>query len=208
MVDDAGRLAGTGRHGRTDGGMPGPRGPTRRRGRPPGGLAVGGGRRRGRGARPGGAEMNWPDDPALAAVVERVGHAVVLPRMRLVERAGAPSTVDDVGGTVRAEVVRVLGGATGDGAPVAVGVGSRGIAHLAEIVTATVESLRDAGFAPFVVPAMGSHGGGTPEGQIAVLARYGITEATLRVPVRATMETVVVGEAAGTPVHLDRHVVE
>jgi hypothetical protein len=144
----------------------------------------------------------------LVDVVARVGRSVTLPRMSMVERRGAPSGVDDIDGTVRAEVRRVLAGAVGDGAPVAVGVGSRGIAHLTEIVAATVAALHNAGFAPFIVRAMGSHGGGTAEGQVEVLAGYGITEAAMGVPVRGTMDTVVVGEVAGVPVHLDRNVVE
>src|SRR5439155_1007523 len=92
--------------------------------------------------------------------------------------------------------------------PVAVGVGSRGIANLLEIVSAVVDELRAAGFEPFVVPAMGSHGGGTAAGQLDVLSGYGITERALGVPIRATMETEIVGEVEGVPVYLDRHVVE
>ncbi len=92
--------------------------------------------------------------------------------------------------------------------PVAVAVGSRGIANLATIVATVVEELRLAGLAPFIVPAMGSHGGGTAEGQREVLAGYGITEERLGVPVRATMETTVIGETEGVPVHLDRLVAE
>lgn len=75
------------------------------------------------------------------------------------------------------------------GATVAVAVGSRGITGLAVIVKAALDRLRGLGLRPFLVPAMGSHGGGTPEGQLAILARYGISEAALGVPVRAGMET-------------------
>ena len=91
------------------------------------------------------------------------------------------------------------------GDTVAVGAGSRGIANIDTIVGATVRWLRDRGARPFVFPAMGSHGGGTPEGQLSVLEHYGITEATMGCPVRATMDVVQVGEALGLPVWLDRH---
>ena len=91
------------------------------------------------------------------------------------------------------------------GETVAVGAGSRGIASIDVIVGATVRWLRDRGARPFVFPAMGSHGGGTPEGQFSVLEHYGITEATMGCPVRATMDVVQVGEALGLPVWLDRH---
>src|SRR6266536_2934005 len=66
-----------------------------------------------------------------------------------------------------------------------------------------------AGWQPFIVPAMGSHGAATAAGQAAVLAGYGITEERVGAPVRATMETVVVGEALpGVPWHADRLAVE
>jgi hypothetical protein len=90
------------------------------------------------------------------------------------------------------------------GDTVAVGAGSRGIANIDVIVGAAVRYLRDLGARPFVFPAMGSHGGGTAEGQLDVLAHYGITEATMGCPVRATMDVVQVGEALGLPVWLDK----
>ena len=94
------------------------------------------------------------------------------------------------------------------GDTVAVGAGSRGIANIGAIVGATVKCLQDIGARPFVFPAMGSHGGGTSEGQLSVLAHYGITEATMGCPVRATMDVIQVGEALGLPVWLDRYAAE
>lgn len=79
------------------------------------------------------------------------------------------------------------------GARVAVAVGSRGIADLLAVVRGVVETLRSRGHRPFLVPAMGSHGGATVEGQIALLAGYGITERTLRVPIRASLEVRTIG---------------
>jgi hypothetical protein len=76
------------------------------------------------------------------------------------------------------------------GASVAVAVGSRGIAHIPKVVAAAVRHLKQREFAPFIVPAMGSHGGAAAEGQAGVLAHLGVTEATVGAPVRATMETV------------------
>lgn len=76
------------------------------------------------------------------------------------------------------------------GATIAVAVGSRGIASIDAIVRTTVEWLRERGARPFIVPAMGSHGGATAEGQAGVLASYGITEETMGVPIRSSMETV------------------
>ncbi len=73
---------------------------------------------------------------------------------------------------------------------VAIAVGSRGIANLAKIVQVTVTSVKQFGLSPFIVPAMGSHGGATAEGQASVLASYGITEAAVGCPVRSSMEVV------------------
>ncbi len=92
--------------------------------------------------------------------------------------------------------------------PIAVGVGSRGIANIGRIARTVIRTLQGAGYEPFVVPAMGSHGASTAEGQAQVLADYGIDEARTGVPVRATMETTVIGEVEGVPVHMDRYVVE
>ena len=87
------------------------------------------------------------------------------------------------------------------GARIAVGVGSRGITSLAEIVQGVIEQLRAAGAQPFNFPAMGSHGGATPEGQSELLAGYGVTEAAMGVPIRASLEVRQVGETAdGAPV--------
>ncbi len=87
------------------------------------------------------------------------------------------------------------------GARIAVGVGSRGISHLPEIVGAVLAQLRAAGAQPFLIPAMGSHGGATPEGQRAVLASYGITEEAMGVPIRDSLEVREVGRSAdGVPV--------
>ena len=77
------------------------------------------------------------------------------------------------------------------------------------IVGATVAWLRNLGARPFVFPAMGSHGGGTPAGQVEVLASYGVTEEYCGCPIKASMETVVICQTAeGFPVHFDRHAYE
>jgi hypothetical protein len=81
------------------------------------------------------------------------------------------------------------------GMRIAVGVGSRGIANLKEIVEAAIRVLIRAGAQPFVVPAMGSHGGATSEGQTKVLAKYGITADSLGVPIDADMDVKKIGTA-------------
>ena len=83
------------------------------------------------------------------------------------------------------------------GSRIAVGVGSRGISNLRAIVGGVIAQLKAAGAQPFIVPAMGSHGGATPEGQTEILAAYGITEAAMGAPIRAGMETEPLGRSAG-----------
>jgi hypothetical protein len=115
--------------------------------------------------------------------------------------------VENVSREVEEQLARLnLAAQIKPGQTVAVTAGSRGINHIAEIIRTTVGHLKGIGAAPFIVPAMGSHGGGTAEGQIGVLASYGITEAYCGCPIRASMETVVVCQAAeGFPVHFDKH---
>ena len=95
------------------------------------------------------------------------------------------------------------------GSSVAVAVGSRGIADIPKVVAAAVKHLKQRDFAPFVVPAMGSHGGATAEGQAGVLAHLGVTEATVGAPIRATMETVEYGATLhGIPCRFDKNAAE
>jgi hypothetical protein len=99
-----------------------------------------------------------------------------------------------------------LGGRIKPGQQVALTAGSRGIANIPLILKSVVQYLRDFGAQPFLVPAMGSHGGGTAEGQRQVLESYGITEAFVGAPIRASMETVEVGKTPeGWSVYLDKN---
>ncbi len=118
--------------------------------------------------------------------------------------------IDDVPGEVRRQLERLeLHRRVSPGQSVAVTGGSRGIAQIAVILRAVVEHLRALGASPFIVPAMGSHGGGTAQGQREVLESYGITETSVGCPIRAGMETVVVCQTAeGFPVHFDRYAYE
>lgn len=89
------------------------------------------------------------------------------------------------------------------GMRIGVAVGSRGISRYTDIVAAVVQGLREAGAEPFLFPAMGSHGGGTAEGQQQVLVERGMGE--LGVPIRSTQDTVEIGTAPdGMPVHWNR----
>ena len=88
---------------------------------------------------------------------------------------------------------------------VALTAGSRGIANIPLILKSVVQHLKDLGAEPFLVPAMGSHGGGVAEGQREVLESYGITEAFVGAPIRASMEVISLGNTPeGYPVVLDK----
>jgi hypothetical protein len=98
-----------------------------------------------------------------------------------------------------------LGGTIKAGQSVALTAGSRGIANIPVILKSVAQHLRDLGARPFLVPAMGSHGGGTAEGQRKVLESYGITEDFVGAPIRASMEVITLGNTAeGWPVYLDK----
>jgi hypothetical protein len=91
------------------------------------------------------------------------------------------------------------------GESVAVGVGSRGISQIPLIVYECVRFLKKEGLKPFIVPAMGSHGGNTTNGEISVLASLGITESSMGVPIDATSEVVEIGRLdIGVPILMDR----
>lgn len=84
--------------------------------------------------------------------------------------------------------------------------GSRGVANIQAVTRAIVDFVRSCGAEPFIIPAMGSHGGATAEGQTAVLAGYGITEQTMGCPICASMEVVQVGMTKqGYPVYVDKY---
>lgn len=88
---------------------------------------------------------------------------------------------------------------------VAVGCGSRGIHGMDVIAKGVIDSLLELGARPFIVPAMGSHGGATPAGQRQILSSYGITEETMGVPIVDTMETVSLGETkSGIPIFFSK----
>lgn len=95
------------------------------------------------------------------------------------------------------------------GMRIAVTAGSRGIRNVDEITRSVVAFVRQRGAIPFIVPAMGSHGGATAEGQKALLAGYGITEQNMGCEIRSSMETVLLGKSElGKPVYMDRNAYE
>ena len=129
------------------------------------------------------------------------------PLMFRVRQTFEAPRVDDIPGEVEAQLAGLaLGEKIKPGQSVAISAGSRGIANINVIIKGIVDHIKSLGANPFIVPAMGSHGGGTAEGQLGVLDSYGITEEFCGCEIRASMETIVVCQAAeGFPVHFDKH---
>ena len=96
------------------------------------------------------------------------------------------------------------------GMKICITAGSRGVANIVTVTRAIVDNVRALGCDPFIIPAMGSHGGATAEGQRGILTGYNITEETMGCPICATMETVKIGfaEEIGEEVQIDRYAAE
>ena len=139
--------------------------------------------------------------------ISKILDPMPLPRMyRVRHRIEGPS-ISDVPGEVRKQLAS--GKALAKikrGQSIAITVGSRGIVNQPLVVKTLVEELKKAGAEPFLIPAMGSHGGATAEGQIEILRDLGFTEEYTGAPIRASMETVQIGQTpSGLPVYIDRY---
>jgi hypothetical protein len=124
-------------------------------------------------------------------------------------RLPAPAIAD-----IRAEVIRLLENSScwrklRPGDRIGLTAGSRGIADIVPILATAVQFIREKGFQPYIIPAMGSHGGGTPEGQQKLLAGLGITAESVGAPLAASGESVQIGEVGpGVPVYVNRVALE
>jgi len=129
-----------------------------------------------------------------------------LPQMALVRQELPSDRIEDVAGDVAAKLMASsLPHTIRPGQHVAITAGSRGIGAFVELLSGIVRAVKLCGGSPFIIPAMGSHGGATASGQTEILRRLGVTEAATGAPIRATMETQVVGESTtGAVAHVDR----
>jgi hypothetical protein len=130
-----------------------------------------------------------------------------LPLIAQVRRKYVQPEIADVPSAV-ARAIRSshLAGRVLAGGRIAITAGSRGIAGLPRVVHAVADTVRSLGFQPFVVAAMGSHGGGTAEGQRQLLAELGVIEEAVGCPIRCEMDTVILGtNSFGLPIHFDQN---
>lgn len=134
----------------------------------------------------------------------------VLPKVFLARQTFAGKTLENPVRFLRENLLRQPGFlAIKPGMRIAITAGSRGIAEIVPITRAVVDAVKERGALPFIVPAMGSHGGATAEGQTRLLASLGITEENVSCPIISDMETVKVGTlACGLPVCMDKHAME
>ena len=119
-------------------------------------------------------------------------------------------TAQEIPAVITAELSKErIAGLIKPGMHIAITAGSRGIANVDIITKAIVDHVKAKGAYPFIVPAMGSHGGATAEGQLDILAGYHITEQTMGCPIRSSMETVLLGTSEyGKPVYMDKNAYE
>ena len=128
-----------------------------------------------------------------------------LPPLARIKQELPKEHVDDVRGEVRQKLLAAgLRDRLKPGARIAITAGSRGMGGFVELVSEIVETIKMAGGDPFIIPAMGSHGGATADGQVEILKRLGITEPSVRAPIHATMKTRALGTSkTGAIAHLD-----
>lgn len=118
---------------------------------------------------------------------------IPLPPQLLVEALWKSRAIADVSAETSAQLDALKTDFSWTGRRVAVAVGSRGIDRIDIVARAVIGWLKARGAIPFVIPAMGSHGGGTAEGQLEVLESFGVTESTVGAPIDASMETIELG---------------
>jgi len=129
------------------------------------------------------------------------------PLIRCVHQSVKNPPIADLKGELRAKIVEFnLKNLLKPNDTVAITAGSRGINNLRIILKTLVDYLKELKASPFIIPAMGSHGGGTAEGQQQILTDYGITEEFIGCPIKASMDVVEIGKSEfGTPVYLDKY---
>ena len=131
------------------------------------------------------------------------------PELHILEQDFKPGPPLDVPSCVREQLESTgLLDAVRPGQTVLITAGSRGVGCMAAVLAAAAAAVKEKGGRPLILPAMGSHGGGTAEGQIEVLQHLGQTTQTLGAPIHDRLEPVKVGETEGCPVYADRAAVE
>ena len=143
-------------------------------------------------------------------IIKELLKGIPLPRMAKARQNFVAPEVSNLAATLRQEIAKPAVAATiKPGMRIAIAVGSRGVAEIPTLARVTAEEIKRRGATPFIVPAMGSHGGATGEGQKGVLANLGVTEATAGCEILSSMEVVEIGRLpVGLPVYMDKYAYE
>lgn len=150
--------------------------------------------------------MQFIEFPKMDVKVEGM-EQVAIPKMVKIHQNFDDQKIDDIAGWIRKEMAATF--KTPEqfkGKRLCITAGSRGIPHLDVIIRTIIDVLKEWGADPFIIPAMGSHGGGTAEGQKEMIAGFGITEEAMGVPILSSMEVEQIGQLEdGTPVYCDKY---
>lgn len=146
----------------------------------------------------------------MSNVISNLLSDIKLPKMAKIRQKFSRPIIDDIPLAIYNEVNKPeIAKNIKKGNTIAITVGSRGVANIALITKELVRNVKKLGGEPFIIPAMGSHGGATAKGQVEVLNSLGVTEEYIDAPIKATMETVKIGETPdGKPVFIDKYAAE
>jgi len=143
-------------------------------------------------------------------MVESILQPVVLPRMVRIRQQFDASKIDDVAAVVLAELERpAISSTILPGKRICLTAGSRGVDNIALVLKTIAGYLKQKGAVPFIIPAMGSHGGATAEGQLKIITDYGVTEEYCGCEIISCMDTVEIGKTPeGQAVFIDKYAAE
>ncbi len=154
--------------------------------------------------------MKFIDFPEIHFPIQGI-EEIQIPKMVRVRQIYENDEIQDIETHLKKELNKYEFEKQVKGKRIALTVGSRGIPQNALIVRTICNQLKEWGALPFIVPAMGSHGGGCVEGNLEILEGYGITEGNIGVPIMASMDVVRIGtmnDAAHTPIFCDKYAAE
>jgi hypothetical protein len=142
----------------------------------------------------------------VSRIIKEVLQDIPIPQMvRIRQSFDAPVLEDPIAAITQQLKNKGTLDKIGSGQQVAIAVGSRGIANIAEVTRVVIDAVKSAGAHPFIIPCMGSHGGATAEGQAEVLHHLGIDEQTMGAPIKSSMEVIQLDELPnGLPIYCDR----
>lgn len=144
------------------------------------------------------------------SIIKAMLEEISVPRMVKVKQTFSSDRIDNIALELREELNKPqILEKISPGKRIAIGVGSRGITNIVLVVQETVKFLKERGAEPFIIPAMGSHGGATADGQHEILASLGVTENTAGCPIVSSMDVTQIGSISnGLPVLIDSNATE